>query len=77
MKTWATIATEHLSSLDYTKLAMRDAASTPKSVAGDTALIKWYGDTPSEVAALSHTTMNHQEALELLSSAPWLPQEDL
>jgi hypothetical protein len=73
MKKWITIPASALDSLDYSKLAVTNAETTPKNIAGDTALIKWYGDMPTEVASIDGKgeTIDHGAALALLRSAEW------
>lgn len=78
MKKWITIPVADLDSLDYSKLAITNAASAPRNIAGDTALIKWRGDMPSEVAAISGkgTELDHAAALTLVRSAEWAEEYD-
>jgi hypothetical protein len=73
MKTWITIPVDELTNLDYSKLAITNADSAPRNVAGDTALIKWYGDMPSEVNAISNrgTPLSHTDAIALMRSTQW------
>ena len=73
MKTWITIPVDALSNLDYSKLAVTNADNAPKNIAGDTAMIKWRGDMPSEVANIENkgAELDHSSALELLRSAEW------
>lgn len=77
MKTWITIPTTELGNIDYSNLAITNADSAPKNRAGDTALIKWYGDMPNDIANISNigTELTHDQAMALLNSAEW--QEDL
>lgn len=76
-KKYITIPSSELSNIDYANLAMTSPASTPKNLAGDTALIKWYGDIPADVAATPDvgTEMTHAQAMAMLNSVDW--QEDL
>lgn len=71
MKTWATIAKTDLSSLDFSKLRVDDADSCITNLAEDTALIKWTGDKPSEVAAINHNELTHNQALVLIATPEW------
>ena len=71
MKTWATIAKTDLSSLDFFKLGFENAQSCITNLAEDTALIKWTGDKPSEVAAVDHNELTHEQALVLITTPEW------
>lgn len=77
MKTWITVPTSALDNLDYSVLKISNASSAPRNLAGDTALIKWEGDMPAEVAAINDKSdpMNHEQALALLQTQAWLDSE--
>lgn len=71
MKVWATLAKTDLSSLDFSKLKVDNANSCITNLAEDTALIKWTGDKPSEVASVDHTELTHEQALVLITTPEW------
>jgi len=73
MKTWITIPASELNSLDYSKLAITNAETAPRNIAGDIALIKWYGDMPAEVANIvdKGAELDHDAALALVRTTEW------
>ena len=73
MKKWITVPVTALAGLDYNNLLVTSADTAPRNIAGDTALIKWRGDMPSDVAAVSGkgTELDHAGAKTLLSSDDW------
>jgi hypothetical protein len=78
MKTWITIPTSSLDSVDFSQVSNTDSSSTPKNIAGDTALIKWSGDMPSSITAISGKgeALDYAGALALLETVGWKPDEE-
>lgn len=72
-KTYITIPSNELSNIDFANLAMTSPASTPKNIAGDTALIKWYDNMPADVSGISGkgNELTQDQAIALLRSADW------
>ena len=77
MKTWITVPTSALDSVDFDQLRNTNAKTTPKNIAGDTALIKWWGDMPSSVAGIpgKGDELDHAGALALLATDAWTNSE--
>lgn len=73
MKKWITVPSSELTNIDYNNLALTDPSTTPKNLAGDTALIKWRGDMPADVASISGkgTELDHAGAIALLNTSEW------
>lgn len=72
-KKWITVPSSELTNIDFANLAITNAETAPKNLAGDTALIKWYGDMPADVASISGkgTELDHAGALALLNTSEW------
>jgi hypothetical protein len=72
-KTWITIPASALDSVDWSQTRNTNVESTPKNVAGDTALVKWVGDMPDSITAISGKgeTLDHVGALALLATEAW------
>ena len=77
MKTWITIPTSELPNVDWSETLMTNANSVPRNIAGDTALVKWTGDMPSSIANISNKglELDYENALALLETAEWRPEE--
>jgi len=73
MKTWITVPVSALSDIDWSQTRYTNADTTPKNIAGDTALVKWVGDMPDSIAAIEGKgeTLDHGGALALLASEAW------
>jgi hypothetical protein len=79
MKTWITVSTTELDSVDFSQLLNTDSSTTPKNIAGDTALIKYSGSEPSSLQNLTSKSdpLTHDQAIALLATPEWLIEEDL
>lgn len=79
MKSYTTIPLSELHNLDYSQLKITSADTAPLNVAKDTALIKWIGDMPSSVIAISTKgeTLDYAGALALLSTPEWQSEEEM
>jgi hypothetical protein len=78
MKTWITIPTSELHKIDWNQTRNANENSVPRNIAGDTALIKWVGDMPSSIAAISNRgePMDRAGAGALLKTADWYIEVD-
>jgi len=78
MKTWITIPVSELPNVDWAQTRNTNAETTPKNLAGDTALVKWVGDMPSSISSITGKgdQLDHAAALALLASAEWAPDEE-
>lgn len=72
MKKWITVPTAELDLIDLDQILYDDIAGIPTNVAGDTALVKWYGDLPSSVASIATgSELTQEQAISLLRSEEW------
>ena len=73
MKTWITIPVSELSNVDWSQTRNTNENTVSRNVAGDTALIKWRGDMPSSISAISGkgVELDHAGALALLATEAW------
>ena len=72
-KTYCTIPTGELGSVDFAQTSMTNALSVPRNLTGDSALIKWQGDMPASLNSITgkSETMTQAQATALLRSAEW------
>lgn len=77
MKKWITVPANELDNINYADTRITNAGSAPKNLAGDTALIKWVGDMPSSISAITGKSevMTHEQAIALLQSDAWYDSE--
>ena len=77
MKTWITIPVSELPNVDWSQTRNTNENTVPRNVAGDSALIKWTGDMPSSISAISGkgVELDHAGALALLQTAEWKIEE--
>lgn len=79
MKTYLTISTTELHSVDFSDVNIRitNAETAPKTVAGDRALIKYVGSEPVSIQKLTTKSdpLTHAQALALLATPEWTPEE--
>ena len=77
MKSWITIPVSELPNVDWNQTRNTSADSVPRNRAGDSALVKWVGDMPSSIAAISNKgeTLDHGGAVALLKTPEWYAEE--
>jgi len=77
MKTWITIPVSELPNVDWSQTRNTSADSTPKNLAGDTALIKWVGDMPSSISSIpgKGAELDHAGAVALLKTSEWYEEQ--
>jgi len=78
-KTYCTIPVFELDNVNFSATLITSANTTPRNVAGDTALVKWSGDMPSSIAGITSkgSILDHAGALELLATDAWTDSEEL
>ena len=72
MRTYVIVNTSDLSLLDYSQLLTTSAETTVRNVVGDKAIVKYIGDMPSTISALSEKTLHtHEEIILIVESSEW------
>lgn len=67
--------TSELDIIDFTQVYETSADTVRKSVDGSLTFVKWHGDMPSSVEALTTkgSVLTHEEILEILNTSEWIP----
>jgi len=74
-KTYITIPVSELSNVNWSQVLNNDAANTKRNIAGDTAIVKWSGDMPSSIAAITGKgdALDYDSVLSLIQTPEWAP----
>lgn len=74
-KTYAIAPIAELNNVDYSQVEQTSADTVRKSVAETEFVLKWEGDMPSSVSAITPTvtTYTHEEILVVMSTEEWNP----
>ena len=78
-KTYAIAPIAELNNVDYSQVEQTSADTVRKNVAETEFVLKWEGDTPSSVSAITPTipTYTHEEILVVMATEEWsLPIEE-
>jgi len=68
-----------LDTIDFTQVLETSQDTVRRSVDGTRTFVKWNGDTPSSVAALTtkEGPYNYEEILTILAGPDWTPEDEL
>lgn len=68
-----------LDTIDFTQVLETSQDTVRRSVDGTRTFVKWNGDTPSSVAALTtkEGPYNYQEILTILAGPDWTPEDEV
>ena len=74
-KTYAIAPIAELNNVDYSQVQQTSADTVRKNVAETEFVLKWEGDMPSSVSAITPTipTYTHEEILEVMATEEWNP----
>lgn len=78
-KTYAIAPIAELNNVDYSEVQQTSADTVRKNVAETEFVLKWEGDMPSSVSAITPTipTYTHEEILAVMAAEEWTPQIEL
>jgi hypothetical protein len=74
MRTYVTLNSSELSSVDFNQVLQESADTVRYSVDGSKFLLKFEGDTPSFL--IGETQYDHAEILSILSGPEWTAEEE-
>jgi hypothetical protein len=68
-----------LDTIDFTQVLETSQDTVRRSVDGTRTFVKWNGDTPSSVAALTtkEGPYNYEEILTILAGPDWTPEDEV
>ena len=68
-----------LNTIDFTQVLETSQDTVRRSVDGTRTFVKWNGDTPSSVAALTtkEGPYNYEEILTILAGPDWTPEDEV
>lgn len=68
-----------LDTIDFTQVLETSQDTVRRSIDGTRTFVKWNGDTPSSVAALTtkEGPYNYEEILTILAGPDWTPEDEL
>ena len=74
-KTYAIAPIAELNNIDYSQVGETSADTVRKNVADTEFVLKWVGDMPSSVSAITPTvtTYTHEEILAVMATEEWTP----
>ncbi len=74
-KTYAIAPIAELNNIDYSQVGETSADTVRKNVADTEFVLKWEGDMPSSVSAITPTvtTYTHEEILAVMATEEWTP----
>ena len=74
-KTYAIAPIAELNNVDYSQVEQTSADTVRKNVAETEFVLKWEGDMPSSVSAITPTipTYTHEEILVVMATVEWNP----
>lgn len=75
MITYVIVNTSDLGLLNYDELLTTSAETTIRNINGDKAIVKYEGEMPSSINALTNKTLhNHEEIIVIVESSEWKPE---
>ena len=77
MRTYVIVNTTDLELLDYDQLLTTSAETATRNIKGDKAIVKYTGDMPSTIEALTTKTIHtHEDILVIVNSDEWKGQPE-